>query len=331
MKKAIHIARAAQTYLVVSVILGSGYLISPPYRLGAQGRLLALEKDVYIRSLPGSPAPEWYGRLLLAIDNRVGKQVQVIAIDGAGVNLQIPFEIPGVTQITVLGLGAGTDRTVVLSGIASTGDSRGRGFVAWIAPNRESQVVARTEKFFAYAVTAAADGTIWAAGHEWQDDDGKVVKNNVFRRYSPTGQLIGSFSEPRARAKAFVSGDGTQASKLMSANDRVGWFTNGGEYFEYSLLGAPMGRFDGPPGLVWGRTYAGSALSDGGDLIVGVGGEQATQIFELDRGNGTWATVRLPGGAAPRNHVFGFDGEALILQSQQGELHRYSFAPQGLK
>ncbi len=328
MKTAMRVARIAETYLTVGLVLVSVYLICPPYRLAAQGRLLALEKDVYIRSLPSPPAPEWYGRLLLAIDNRMAKQVQVDSIDGNGVNEQIPFEIPGGTQMTVLGIGAGEDRTVVLSGIAFSGDSRGSGFVAWIAPNRKSQVVVRTEKFFGYAVTAAADGAIWVAGQEWQDDDGKVVKHNVFRRYSSTGQLLGGFSEPRARAKAFVSGDGTQASKLMSSSDKVGWFTNGGEYFEFSLLGAPMGRFDGPPGTVWGRTYAGSALSEGGELIVGVRGDQGTQIFELERGNGTWAIVSLPSGAPLRNHVFGFDGDALILQSQQGELHRYGFASQ---
>ena len=73
--------------------------------LFAQRPALSLERDVFIPSFLGVlPAPDWHGKLLLALDNRTGHQVLIEAVDGEGVGESLSFEVPD-SQINVMAVG----------------------------------------------------------------------------------------------------------------------------------------------------------------------------------------------------------------------------------
>jgi len=70
-----------------------------------------------------------------------------------------------------------------------------------------------------------------------------------------------------ASARLPVKGDETAAASFLRASrDRIGWFTRGPEYIEFSLNGLEIGRYDRPAGAgEWDIT--GIAISDENEVI----------------------------------------------------------------
>ena len=106
--------------------------------------------------------------------------------------------------------------------------------------------------------------------------------------------------------------------------DRLGWLTEDGEYIEFSLDGAEMGRWDlpGQPGFL---ETTGFALSDQNDVIVGRFGKGHAELLELDRDAQTWARVTLPKDYTPSwAWIMGFDGTTLVADCNAGTLRRFN-------
>jgi hypothetical protein len=267
--------------------------------------------------------PQWHSSLLLGFDEHNSNQPLLYVIDRNGVTEGIALDIPGSSSITMLSWGAGSDRSIVAAGIARTVDSRGTGFISWVSPDRNHRVFIRTDRFFAKAVAVAADGTIWAAGQEAQDENFNTWKNNLIRRYDSSGKTLQSFVVAKAKARAGYN-DPSESSWLLPSGDRVGWFTGGYEYIEFSLDGQEVDRFDGPPGMNSYRDFAGVALSVSNELVVGIRAND-TRILALDRPTRTWVPVSLPTSVSRGwNEVMGFDGSTLITMPRADTLRRFT-------
>jgi hypothetical protein len=301
------------------LIIGLSCLARPGYPQTA--RTFIHTGDVNVRSFAGSVSPQWHSRLLLALEPWGGNELLMTAIDREGLSERIAFSLPEASWIQAISIGSGPDRSLVLGGIARSADSRGTGFIAWISPDRERRTVIRTGKFFAFAVTVAADGAIWAAGQEARDADFKSFADNIFRRFAASGERLGGFDVSEAGARSPRHGNATENSRLMPSRDHVGWFTNGNEYFEFSLAGALTARFDGPLGLDYYKTFRGVALSDSSDLVVGVQQGDDTQHLILDRATRRWVQMTVQGETVSGwNEVLGFDGNFLVTRSAPGKL-----------
>jgi len=287
---------------------------------------LAFEHERDVDTSQWHFVPQWQGSLLVGYEDFESSAPRIFALDRDGKREEILYELPGSPWIYVYSVGAGADGSMVVAGNALSSDSRAANFVTWISPDRKRQVVIRVWPYIAMRATVAADGTIWAVGSLNDEENTRVVAYNVVRRFDLSGKTLSSLA---VSARGMDAGaDATQASHLVTSRDRVGWFTSGCEYLEFSLDGVLRDRFDGPTGLDW-RGLDGVGLSDDNDLVIGRNpGGKFFEVLALDRTARQWAPVSLP---EPMTRVWngllGFDGKTLVTHYADGRLRR--FKPSG--
>lgn len=87
-------------------------------------------------------------------------------------------------------------------------------------------------------IVIASDGTFWTAGYLLDDEDFMHVVHNVIRKYGRTGIAV-------------------TFSYMLAPDDHVGSYADGNEYFEFSLDGSQVDRYDGPgcAGTFTGRRH----------------------------------------------------------------------------
>jgi len=270
--------------------------------------------------------PQWEGSLLVGYEDFESSAPRIFAMDRDGKREEIRYELPGSAWIYVYNVGAGADGSIVVAGGALSSDSRSASFITWISPDRKRQVAIRIWPYIAMRATVAADGTIWAAGSLNDEENTRVVADNVIRRFDVSGKMLSSLAV-QARSRDGRA-DAAQSSYLVASRDRVGWFTNGCEYLEFSLDGVLRDRFDGPAGLDW-HGLDGVGLSDDNNLAIGRNpGGKFFEVLALDRTARQWVPVSLP---EPMTRVWngllGFDGRALVTQYGNGRFRR--FKPSG--
>jgi hypothetical protein len=214
------------------------------------------------------------------------------------------------------------DGSVAVAGGALNPKSVGTKFIAWISPDRKRQTVTQVYPLVPEAVAVGSDDAIWIAGTLFDDEKRTAIAYDVIRRYSPSGNLLSSVSVPGlrpGRGAALAAG----YSQLQASSDRVGWFTGGDQYVEFSLDGKEIGRFEGPPG--WGEpgmpmpesAFDRLAVSANNQVVVcGVSHDRNSMILlTLDRLTRAWAPVSLPGEGTPYlGRLLGFDGVDLVTQ-----------------
>jgi hypothetical protein len=146
----------------------------------------------------------------------------------------------------------------------------------------------------------------------------REIAYHVLRRFDPSGKLLGSTT-------LNVRGNTSdETSYLRSSPDRVGWFTRGGEYIEFSLDGSEMARYGGPAGANE-RHISGGALSPENEVVAGRLGKGKAELDILDREHGTWIPVSLPPEFAPTwTRVLGFDGTTLVIKITSTGLRRFN-------
>jgi hypothetical protein len=194
--------------------------------------------------------PTWAGKFLVQVQDRESKSPSFELADHEGNKERVVFQLPDTAYIEALRYNVGTDGSIVAIGTALRGKNGGACFIAWIAPDRKRQTVIQAAPFVPVAVAMAADGTIWSIGTLFDDDKMKTMANNVMQRYDTSGRLLTSLTLTELRSPREWPGDATEFSYLQASQDRVGWFTSGDQYLEFSLAGAEIGRFEGPVG--WG-------------------------------------------------------------------------------
>jgi hypothetical protein len=245
--------------------------------------------------------------------------------DKLGNRQTVNLNIPGSDWVAVTDVAAGVDSSLVAVGVALSGDSHTGTFIAWISPDRARQTITRTWPYAPAVVAVAADGTIWTAGPVMTESGGWYVSPNVIRHYTSSGQLLASTIVSGARrlnGLYNVSG----GSKLMVSGDRVGWFTISCQYFEFSLDGVQLGRYDCPPSVLRISQTGGIALNSAGDVLLATKQIPLT-VVALDRLTGNWQQVLIqPDSGKQPKHIYGFDGLTLVTNANGSQVRRYSWS-----
>ena len=237
------------TTIQLSVFLGVSVLSF------AQGDSQASERSTIFKrgqELPirDQSQPRWAGKYLVEVQDIESKTPLFNLTDAAGYKERVTFQLPDTAYITALQYNVGADGSIAVAGGALNGKSGGAKFIAWISPDRKRQTVIQAYPLVPEAVAIASDGAIWTAGTLFDDEKRAAIAYDVIRRYGPSGNLLSSVPVPGlrpGRGAARAAG----YSQLQASGDRVGWFTGGDQYVEFSLDGKEIGRFEGPPG--WGE------------------------------------------------------------------------------
>ena len=257
----------------------------------------------------------WNGLSLVRVEMQHQSQVPVYVIDPEGNREEVRFEIPDAGLINVYAPALGADGTIALIGDAYSSDAKATSWLGLISPDRKLQSVIRLWPYYPAAVAIAADGTIWTVGADGSDHTEQI------RRFDPSGKLISSRPVVGQALKRH-GGKAGPASYLVTSPTRVGWVTNAGEYFEYSLDGQLLGKYPAPAADAAGgaeHETGGAALSPANELLLNVCGpnpglKAPCHLAELDRSTRTWRTVEQPENER-WDSLIGFDGEHPLFYS----------------
>lgn len=242
----------------------------------------------------------WSGQTLLVAENRDFAPV-IRVIDPEGKELsRIPFEMPNASGIRVLNnaLARGPDGMIAVIGSADFNDYLGRCFLALLSADGQLETVVRLSQFDPDAVTVAADGFIWLAGHEFTPA-GKPIKNSdLIRRYDRTGKLVGSYVNWLSLNLPVNFPSPDALSTLVASPDRVGWYSKYAQtYIEFSLEGNVIYRVNTPAHQR--ELIVHPALCENGGVFVSVSVNNNPSlkikahwgIYVLDRERGEWSYI----------------------------------------
>jgi hypothetical protein len=266
--------------------------------------------------------PIWRGSLLLVVEDNHTKSPRVDTVNRDGQRESILFDLPDGALVGINAVGAGTDGSIVASITAFSTNDRKVNLVSRVLPDRKSRMLIATGTFMAAAVALAEDGSIWAVGNIWAYGRPDNGDKNVIQHFDTSGTLVSSFKVPDPQGWSVNPANANEGSYLLASQTRIGWFTNGCQYIEFSLDGKEVGRFDGPPGLDW-KTLFNVALSARGDLVLS---SPKTKVLALDRETRQWVALSLPnpiGQVSRPVGVLGFDGLTLVVEPANGTLRRF--------
>jgi len=270
--------------------------------------------------------PRWGVGLLVAYDGNHSRGPVIYTIDREGKRDDTLFTFDNAAGINIGNYGAVASPSGEIAVIGSAYASAPfRTFIARIAPDRKTQIVTPVWPYCLIAVTFAPDGTLWTIGHLKDEDNTREIAYSVLRRFDASGKLLSSVNL-RVRSRAY-------GGYLRASRDRVGWFTEKNEYIEFSLDGAELARYEGPPGLYEGPPgndryeITGVALSDADDVVATrfsvkqrQGVQDKLEILLLDRNARKWIPAALSNGMPEWAQALGFDGTTLVISSHNGEL-----------
>lgn len=258
-------------------------------------------------------------------DNHSGGPL-IYLIDRNGHRDRFSFTIPDAGIIYVHGFAMSSDGTVAIAGGAVSGDSRAGSFLALVPPERKHQTVVRTWPYVAWEVAFVPDGSLWTVGYTFHDTEDRIVEPNIMSHFDSAGKLLASF--PIAAKARFGSGQpaALQHSFLRTSSDRIGWFTNGMEYIEFSFDGRELGRYDGPDvrDPVDAVRTASLAISDDNEVLYGLILDAKRKTWALDRQKRHWVPVQFQDPSLPASgDLLGFDGATLVTTGRLHEIRRY--------
>jgi hypothetical protein len=196
--------------------------------------------------------------------------------------------------------------------------------------------VIRTNPFVAHRVRVAPDGSIWGFGAETKRrPDGSSAE--VFRRYSPTGVLLGAYL-PVSTFQMIGEKFHPSATSgrygvpfLLSSADRIGAYApSAGEWIEFQPDGKLIGRWKTsiPAASARGSHIQSIAMTASNRVFALLAGEG--RLCELDRKAAAW--VPLPADALPAEYqnLGGAEGDSLIVHrptSSSGRAYAWIPAP----
>src|ERR1700682_1466225 len=261
--------------------------------------------------------PRWNGERLVGYDNNHSRGIVIYTVDRDGRHDETVFTLKDGAQINVVDVAGSQDGEIAIIASAYTTDTPFSTFLARIAADGQHQLITPTWPYRPGVVTFAPDGSVWTIGHLKDYENTRVLENNVLRRFDRTGKMLGSTTLQVRGWQSAVT------SYLRASRDRVGWFTLGGEYIEFSLDGSEIGRYEQPEGATE-RNISGVDISEDNDVIAGRFGNGKAELVLLDRDKRTWTAVALPKEYAPTwAWVLGFDGTTLVTYSRSGLLRRF--------
>jgi hypothetical protein len=290
-----------------------------------------------IFDVTGTLPPHWSGQSLIGVQDNNTAGPEIYLVDREGWRDHFSFTISDAAVINVHGLATSSDGTVAITGGAVSGDSRGGSFLALVAPDRKHQTIVRTWPYVAWDVTFVPDGSLWTVGYTLHETETRIVKPNLMSHFDRSGRLHTS-AEVDAQSRFGPSQSAAiQHSFLRASYDRIGWFTNGLEYIEFSFDGRELGRYRGPevPDSKEAALWGSFALSEGNEVlfntvlftrIPGSGGRRTAKraTWTLNRMERQWVPVSIEDSTlAVDAGVLGFDDGILVTAGARHEMRRY--------
>jgi hypothetical protein len=289
-----------------------------------------------IFDMTGSILAHWSCQALIGVEHNNADGPLIYVIDKEGLRDHFTFTFDDVGLINVHGLANSPDGTVAVTG-GFSGNSGPETFLALVSADRKHQTVTRIWPYVPWEVTFAPDGTLWTVGYTFREKENVIVTPNVLSHFDRAGKLLANFAvTARARLGSGQSA-ALQHSFLRVSRDRIGWFTNGMEYIEFSLEGREVGRYDGPEvadrskAAMWGSF----GLSEGNEVLFstilnasipahGVAKPSKRATWSLDRESRQWIPVEIQDSDLPGwSQVLGFDGSILVTTGHFHEMLRY--------
>lgn len=275
----------------------------------------------------------WSGGALAVVQDRFSRAPTFRIFDRTGREISRHlFTIPEAAHINSYAFAHGWDGTLVVGGTAFTSDGRGTNFLAWVSPDRSEQTIIRTSPFVVSAVTVAADGTIWVAGHRKRISAAEPwdYTQPLLRRYDRTGKLLGTsvpWSSLEAPAARTLPPD--NLSQLVSSADRVGWYSPRlRTYLEFSLDGTLLRTVKGPQHDQ--KDIVSLGLCDDGSLflsiavLAGPGKVPSWSIYALPREHEPWEVHPQE---APWGAIYGCDGSRLATTTDLSRISWLAVSP----
>ena len=294
-------------------------------------RKLRMERDMErLPDPPGSTLPVLQcGKLISYLYNRTAAPVIRLA-DGPGVDdgksMEFTFRIPEATEIDIVNIASSRSGEVAIVGRAVASDWRGVSFIARVSADRQSQVITRVHPYDPGAVAFAPDDTIWTLGYVTDEARTKDVAYHVLRRFDASGKVL---SSRKLAIQGLYTGENLHI--LRGSLDRMGLYTDFGEYLEFSLRGEQIGRYKGPVaanGIRVARrstsTYENilpsMAISDDNEVVVCASSQQfRPQCWVLKRIPGVWEPLAAEAGQLPQSiQSIGFIGHVLAVAHSTG-------------
>lgn len=275
----------------------------------------------------GTLKPHWSGAALIGVQDNQSSGPLIYLIGRNGRRDQFSFSTPDNATIYVHDLALSTDGTVAITGGASGTDSRAGAFLAFIAPDQKSQIVISTWPYVGWQGVFVPDGSLWTVGYTFHPTEDKIVRQTVMAHYDSAGKMLMG-REVKAKGRFWPGRHAADESFLRVSSDRMGWFTNGMEYIEFSFDGHEVGRYDGPqvPDSVDAMIGASFALSDDNVVIFGrrgAGGGKRS-FWALDRAARVWNPVEINDPTLPSgSDLLGFSQGALVLTGKSQEMRFY--------
>ncbi len=275
----------------------------------------------------GKRTPLWSDAGLLVVENSGTRSPRLISLGGgSGERHEIQMAVPDVTKFNVYGFTARRDGSVIAGGSAFASDGRGTSILVFSGAKGTSMRVVRVAPFAVFALSAAPDGTVWAAGGITADHEGE--DHFVLRKFDTEGRETGGWVLRSSLPKEIPTPAST--SLLSGKGTRVGWYSPAaGVYIEVPAQGGAEIRFPGVS--LGGRAKVnGLALCENGSAWVSSFESGAWWgLWKLDREAAQWKRALLPveQQSSPWGRVYGCEGNRLVVSTRLPELILMSAEP----
>ena len=168
----------------------------------------------------GQPICQYRNGYMLRFDRMIDRVVRVYGPDGR-FRLNLPIYLPGATVTWAYDVAVDSDGSFVAGAGGGSGDMRQvsqLGLVMFDSNGAQTGVI-DTKRFWPSHVTIAADHSIWVLGQQGETKD--ATDYMVVRKYSRSGELIGSYLPRSTFPAGLAPGSSSVPPTIMAAGDRI--------------------------------------------------------------------------------------------------------------
>lgn len=291
--------------LLLVPLSGAALFAADPITLAASSR------QTFVTCAPDQPTVvplRWAGGRFFTTEGSGSRSPNLCVATGDGNIKRIPLEIPGVQAIGPYDATVSSSGDLYVSAAAFDSDSRLTTFFAKISERGQTIQVCRTFPHFPARLAAAADGTVWTVGWNTDQEQTRTVDRFIVNRFDAGCNLVQAI-RPAVRPTAHPS-----SSQLQASDSGVALRTRSNEIVEFSLDGEEIGRYDGPRLSKEDNPASTTfAVSSSGIIAWGTVDPKGSNVWVLDRENGTWQNANASNGFSLGDRLMGFEGEDLVI------------------